>query len=269
MGNDKAELQYVLETKFDIPFHVESGITNGDPWYRVRPAGYANESFEIRLSFLNQLRLNMEFLPDTYAAPLIKDMSNSSPDQRAAFFRYAGLLLDRKAKPEFLVNNTEISVIDDSDWPPQWNNIKFKITKSPITEEGEYFSPEAIVADWGSLFVGMVLSLLEVVPIPGETEGDLYRTITNRHERSTVNRNICLAVKGYSCRVCGMDFESKYGEIGNGFIHVHHTTMVSEMGPRYIVDPVNDLEPVCPNCHAMLHKKNPPMDIEELKKTII
>jgi 5-methylcytosine-specific restriction protein A len=36
------------------------------------------------------------------------------------------------------------------------------------------------------------------------------------------------------------------------------------MGNNYIVDPVKDLEPVCPNCHAMLHRKDPPYSIEEL-----
>jgi len=65
--------------------------------------------------------------------------------------------------------------------------------------------------------------------------------------------------------VCGMDFVSRYGELGSGFIHVHHVIPVSKMGPNYIVDPINDLTPVCPNCHAMLHRKDPPLEIEELK----
>ncbi|MDY6960261.1 MAG: HNH endonuclease, partial [Halobacteriota archaeon] len=33
-------------------------------------------------------------------------------------------------------------------------------------------------------------------------------------------------------------------------------------------DPVNDLRPVCPNCHAVLHKKKPPYTIEELKNVL-
>ncbi|WP_444659086.1 hypothetical protein ACRQV7_00760 [Caproiciproducens sp. R2] len=40
------------------------------------------------------------------------------------------------------------------------------------------------------------------------------------------------------------------------------------MGEEYIVDPIEDLEPVCPNCHAMLHRTAPPLSIEELKKQI-
>ncbi len=40
---------------------------------------------------------------------------------------------------------------------------------------------------------------------------------------------------------------------------------LSEIGQEYKVDPINDLRPVCPNCHTMLHKQNPPLAIEELK----
>jgi 5-methylcytosine-specific restriction protein A len=65
--------------------------------------------------------------------------------------------------------------------------------------------------------------------------------------------------------VCDFNFEAKYGEIGSGFIHVHHLTPLANIGKEYEVDSIRDLRPVCPNCHAMLHKKYPPYSIEELK----
>ena len=271
MDNGTAELQNILETTFDIPFHVESGIKGGDPWYKIRPAGYTNELFEIHICFLNQLRLNMEFLPDAYAAPLIRDMASASPDKRATFLGYGKVFAERRAKMDFAINNMDASAIDSSSWPQQWQSIRLKITKSPVVNENEAFAPVKIVSDWGCLFVGMVLSLLEVVPennkawFAAESEGDSYSTVINRYERSPVNRNLCIAAKGYTCMVCGMDFVSRYGELGSGFIHVHHVIPVSKMGPNYIVDPINDLTPVCPNCHAMLHRKDPPLEIEELK----
>lgn len=48
----------------------------------------------------------------------------------------------------------------------------------------------------------------------------------------------------------------QYGSLGKGFIHVHHKIPLSEIGDEYEVDYVNDLIPVCPNCHAMLHRKS-------------
>jgi len=65
--------------------------------------------------------------------------------------------------------------------------------------------------------------------------------------------------------VCEFNFEAAYGEIGSGFIHVHHLTKLSDIRQGYEVNPVDDLRPVCPNCHAMLHKRNPPYTIDELK----
>ena len=62
-----------------------------------------------------------------------------------------------------------------------------------------------------------------------------------------------------------MDFENTYGAIGAGFIHVHHIKQISEIGEQYEVDPLQDLVPVCPNCHAMLHKRKPPFSVDELR----
>jgi len=97
------------------------------------------------------------------------------------------------------------------------------------------------------------------------TEGQRTQVQINRYERDRNARDACVQYYGAVCRVCDLDFEEKYGDIGKGFMHVHHTVPVSEQGEEYKVDPVKDLVPVCPNCHAMLHRRNPPYDLSELK----
>ena len=87
------------------------------------------------------------------------------------------------------------------------------------------------------------------------SEGRITRVYVNRYERSSEARNKCLELNGYKCKICGFDFESVYGELGKGFIHVHHKVPLSEINDEYHVDYKNDLIPVCPNCHAMLHRK--------------
>ncbi len=101
-------------------------------------------------------------------------------------------------------------------------------------------------------------------------EGAKSRVIVNRYERSQEARKQCLSVKGYKCVVCGMDFEEMYGELGKGFMHVHHIKPISEIGQKYEVNPINDLVPVCPNCHAMLHrgKDGKVLTVDELKDII-
>ena len=61
-----------------------------------------------------------------------------------------------------------------------------------------------------------------------------------------------------------------YGEVGKGFIHVHHIKPISEIDKEYVVDYKKDLIPVCPNCHAMLHRKinGRNLSVDELKKLI-
>lgn len=98
------------------------------------------------------------------------------------------------------------------------------------------------------------------------TEGSKKAAISNRYERSIIAREICIKKLGYTCAACKIDFAQKYGSIGKGYIHIHHKIPLSNIAEEYIVNPELDMVPVCPNCHAMLHKKDPPFTIEELTK---
>jgi nucleoid DNA-binding protein len=95
-------------------------------------------------------------------------------------------------------------------------------------------------------------------------EGSTKKVLVNAYERDEKAREICAKYYGYRCQVCEFDFEEYYGDIGTNFIHVHHLKPLSHIKKEYEVDPINDLRPVCPNCHAMLHTKNPPYTVEEL-----
>lgn len=97
-------------------------------------------------------------------------------------------------------------------------------------------------------------------------EGALVKVMANKYERNTKARKECVEKKGYRCMVCGLDFVETYGEIGRDFIHVHHVTPISSIGKKYKLNVDTDLVPVCPNCHYMLHRKEPPYSIEELRK---
>lgn len=109
----------------------------------------------------------------------------------------------------------------------------------------------------------------EIDDDPKIMEGAKKRVVVNQYERSPVARKQCIETHGCKCSVCGFDFEREYGEIGKGFIHVHHIVELSKIGKAYKVDPVNDLRPVCPNCHAMLHHAaRPARSIDELKGII-
>ncbi|MDP9577367.1 UNVERIFIED_ORG: hypothetical protein J2X74_003184 [Bacillus sp. 1751] len=99
-------------------------------------------------------------------------------------------------------------------------------------------------------------------------EGAKKRILVNAYERNPLARKKCLDYHGYNCSICGFNFTKMYGDIGKDFIHVHHLLELHQLGKEYKVDPIADLRPVCPNCHAMLHKKKPAYSIEELKGVI-
>ena len=96
-------------------------------------------------------------------------------------------------------------------------------------------------------------------------EGSLIKTEVGIYKRSLKARQECIELKGCSCCICGFNFEKTYGNIGRGFIHIHHINQLSEQKNEHSVDPTKDLIPVCPNCHSMLHTQKPALSIEELK----
>ncbi|MCB0032473.1 MAG: HNH endonuclease [Anaerolineales bacterium] len=99
-------------------------------------------------------------------------------------------------------------------------------------------------------------------------EGAKRQVTVNAYERSSEARQQCLDKYGYKCSVCKFDFEQTYGTTGANFIHVHHLIPLAGIGESYEVDPIKDLRPVCPNCHAIIHKRRPPYTIEEVQEMI-
>ncbi|MCG5531278.1 HNH endonuclease [Halorhodospira halochloris] len=100
-------------------------------------------------------------------------------------------------------------------------------------------------------------------------EGSSKQVTVNAYERNHGARKVCIEHHGARCAVCEMSFEAVYGEIGNGYIHVHHIRPLALRDTAYEVDPITDLNPVCPNCHAMLHRSDPPFTIEELRELLV
>lgn len=96
-------------------------------------------------------------------------------------------------------------------------------------------------------------------------EGATKKISVNSYERNTKARQQCIEYHDCKCWVCEFDFFEAYGELGKDFIHVHHIVPLSEIRQGYEVDPINDLLPLCPNCHAMVHRQIPTMVPKELK----
>ena len=106
------------------------------------------------------------------------------------------------------------------------------------------------------------------IPVGKLREGAVKKVKVNAYERDPVARQICIDHYGLTCAVCELRFDQRYGPIGAGFIHVHHLVPLSQIGAEYQVDPISDLRPVCPNCHAMIHRRRPPFSIKEVRESL-
>ena len=157
-----------------------------------------------------------------------------------------------------------------------WRKLELDVTSRLASSNPnvQNLSEQALVTS--SACLSMAMSLLSVeemdrdasVGVSGMPEGALMSIQVNRYERSPANRAACIAHFGTICQACGFDFLKVYGELAEGFVEVHHRIPVSMMGPDYFVNPISDLVPLCSNCHSMVHKFSPPMDIDSLSALV-
>lgn len=165
-------------------------------------------------------------------------------------------------KTDKLMDYDSLAHIDQNriqQWTPQQSGISIK---DEIVENLE--------ASWFNFitenrYIGNSFLSNDVIAKETYYEGKSKEVTQTSYERNPRARKLCLDHYGYSCQICDFNFEEAFGEIGKGFIHVHHITPISEIGQEYEIEPLKDLIPVCPNCHAMIHSKRPAFGINEIK----
>lgn len=99
-------------------------------------------------------------------------------------------------------------------------------------------------------------------------EGAVCRVTVNAYERNPEARRQCIETHGTRCCICGFDFGAAYGPGFTGFIHVHHVRPLSEIRGEYVVNPVGDLCPICPNCHSVVHHGGRLRTIDEMRQLV-
>jgi 5-methylcytosine-specific restriction protein A len=221
-------------------------------------------------------RYEIQFIPDSYALPLIREMERNA-EGRLLFSKMAKSLTEKSTRLSLRINDQSVPPEETGKWGSDWKELEILMEKySSDFDIREIASIEDSLVEDGSKFFSLVIVLMpteeakEVMSgdAEGLPEGAKMRVEVNKYERNPLNRSVCISFHGVKCAVCNFNFEDVYGPTGMGFIHVHHITPVSELGENYVIDPVRDLVPVCPNCHAMLHRSKSPLTVEQLKKVM-
>lgn len=213
------------------------------------------------------------FIPGTFAAPLIAQMGNASPEGRQTFKAFVDALIAQRIRPSFSVNGGDVLSVLPVQWPAQWTSCELSVRTAPlVVNPDDIAQMHSLITDTVIPLLGMLASLIgvddEKSATPSALEGTPFQSLVTRYERKQINREACLALKGAVCVVCGFDFVSHYGPLGSGYIEVHHTTPVSSMGPDYVINVATELEPLCANCHAMAHRENPPVTVARLQTIV-
>ncbi len=267
-------LRKQLEQRFAIA--LSSGVEEfeGGAFSVIRPSDLeVGNGFSIVVARTHRL-LEASFKADNFSAGLLRSMAEADEHSRKTF----QLLLDQ-ARSEGLQVYLAVNGVTVDSLPysvETWRKLELDVT-SRLTSSNpsvQIMSAQALATS--STCLSMAMSLLSVedtksdvtAGISGMPEGALMTVQVNRYERSPANRAACIAHFGTICQACGFDFLKVYGELGEGFVEVHHRILVSKMGPDYFVNPLSDLVPLCSNCHSMVHKCNPPMDIEALSALV-
>lgn len=112
--------------------------------------------------------------------------------------------------------------------------------------------------------------------VPGEDEvfpegKGIYRLHKSRERNSKVTedakRKRIEKDPLLHCDVCDFSFAATYRQLGQGFLEAHHTVPLSEISGE-IQTRIEDIALVCSNCHRMIHKHRPWLNIAEFKQMI-
>ena len=95
-----------------------------------------------------------------------------------------------------------------------------------------------------------------LVPAPGTLPPQALRQQqVNRHEQDPEARRQCLAFHGDSCAACGLVPGRRYGPAAADVLQAHLLVPGPNLAEGYVLDPVADLVPLCPTCHAVAHSR--------------
>ena len=269
-------LERLISEETSFPFRVETGVTNQHRWYLLCPRQEELRSprtFGIRTT-LDWRRLSVVFEPGRFADRLLENMGKAEEAGRVTFRAVLTECIRLGAEVKFQVNGNIFPIESSEAWSQVWRRLELSLSKGRLelgTNDGEPDSD--IIGVWTGRFAAAITAILPVEEdsaygeegMQGFPEGALSIVQSKRYERDRRNRAAAISIHGLACHACGLNLAKEYGDTATGFIEIHHTIPVSELGDDYVIDLAHDLVPLCPNCHTIAHRRCPPFSVQEIK----
>jgi 5-methylcytosine-specific restriction protein A len=266
------ELTKALAERFDLNFSHQQEDFDGEVFTIIRPDDLLRPNgFGVSIARTPR-RVEASLRMDRFSRSILRKMGEADEAARDHFALLAAIATKAGVRVAASINGVathDLSSLSTDEWTMLELDCDVNLPLGPLdTATLNNYASKALAT-----CIGLVLSLLAVEEstefVDDDSEGlpEGAKTLieVNRYERSRVNRAACIAHHGAQCQACGFDFRVTYGAIGKEVIEVHHKVPVSSMGASYSINPITDLVPVCANCHRMLHRRNPPYSVQELR----
>ena len=243
-----------------------------------------SSAYEIRFSDLDEgttfkFRLtrhlsstSIRFVPDAYGLHAVQIIEEAIKEKLLIIRNFLNASSLRYSRMRFEIGDQSITDMEKN----QESFDSGLIFEAKIFTEGSDFALgifNEVELDLFGFAIELFLIFLRIKPnsyrnadeVLGYPEGATTVVLVNKYERNPKNRKLCIEYYGTTCLGCGFSFQENYGEIGQDFIIVHHVVPLSNLGPDYVIDPIKDLVPLCANCHAIVHRVDPPLSIEAIR----
>jgi 5-methylcytosine-specific restriction protein A len=259
-----------------LPFEGRRLPSGGTNTIQIYPSGVpVQNTFTIQTT-VGWRSVEVSFVPGSFAGDFVRLMGQAGPDSRNCCAAVLAKCLADGGTVSLKINGQTVSPDNASGWDPDWKRLELSVRRGQLDLGNGDEDNEKICA-WTQQVTAAVIALLPLEQDEtltenlqdGFPEGARAQVEVNRYERDRRNRAAALAIHGYACLVCGSDLGDRYGPVAVGLVEVHHLTEVSKLGADYHINPGTDLVPLCPNCHRVAHRRDPPFGIEELKSMLL
>ena len=275
-----ATLLSTLRNELEIQYRVkwnatQCNVAEGDLCFEFSPSSDTLNCFVGFRLYLSYARLSLELAvinPPTLMNVVFKSIENNGKRNLSELMAFETLLNKQGGTFTYRINgrqyqNTSLSKFAKEPWIAF--SVRYNSGFLDVYQKMDFHYEvfKQIVLDFAG-YILLFSTVVESEELELHEEGGSYLETSVKYERNLINRRICLRNKGYCCSVCGLNMEDLYGDIGKNYIEVHHSIPVSEYGQERMINPMEELFPVCPNCHAMIHRRKPPYSISEIKERL-
>ncbi|MGY2803932.1 HNH endonuclease [Bradyrhizobium sp. USDA 4506] len=274
MPLEPGALARLVSDSCGLPF--EGRRLAGANTLQIYPSGLpVQNTFTIQTA-VGWRNVEVSFVPGSFAGDFVRHMGLADRGARNSCAAVLARCLRDGATVNLKINGQPAKPDEPSGWDAEWTRFELSVRRGQLDLGNGEEDNEKICA-WTQQVTAAIVALLPLEQDEtltenlqgGFPEGARTQVEVNRYERDRRNRAAALAIHGYACVVCSSDLGDRYGPAAVGLIEVHHLTPVSKLGPDYCINPATDLVPLCPNCHRVAHRRDPPFMVEELKAMLV